>query len=349
LLGAALKRAWPLGLAAAALLLSALLEWLHVSAYQTPGASSFCAVGAKLDCTTPALSRFSVLFGLPVALWGVVGGLALLLAAWIGSAWLVPLALGAALGSLALLGVEIGRVGALCVLCEVVHALSLALAVVAWRSRRALTPIGDREAAALVLLPPLGLLLGLLLFLPPYWRVVGFRGDLPFEQGVTTDGAHWLGAATPTLTLDEYTDYLCPHCRAASDWTLHRLAARPSEIRLVRRQYPLARCSTRAGSCERLRFAYCGDEQGRFWQMDRWLFAHGEDREVEPAKAASDLGLDAARLASCIERPDIYARAARESDVATTRRFAGAPTYVVNGKRVPPETADRFLEHGRPD
>jgi protein-disulfide isomerase len=188
------------------------------------------------------------------------------------------------------------------------------------------------------------------LFLPPYFRTVVWKGDLPFASGLTDDGAPWLGAREPKLTLEEYTDYLCPHCRAATAWTLKRLAARPNDIRLVRRQFPLARCSaTQHGSCERLRLAFCGGEAGRFWQMDRWLFAHGDELKLDHAQAARDLGIDAGRLASCVERPDIYARAERESELAAKRRFLGTPTYVVDGKRIPPETADRYLARGRRD
>jgi uncharacterized membrane protein/protein-disulfide isomerase len=329
--------------------LSALLEYLHVRAYGAPGAASFCSAGPKLDCTSVALSRYAVALGLPLPIWGLLGFAALGLAAGLGSAWLVPLAFGAALASLALLAVELVALHTSCLLCEGVHVVSFALAVVAWRSRRALAPLSDGDDAALVLLPPTGAMLALLLFLPPYWREVSFRGELPFAEGVTADGAHWIGATEPKLTLEEYTDYLCPHCRVASAWTLHRLAARPDDIRVVRRQQPAVRCSTQPGSCDRLRFAYCGEEQGRFWQTDRWLFAHDEALKVDAAAAARELGLDVARFESCVERPETYARAEREAVAAARRRFLGTPTYVVNGKRIPPETVDRFLARGRAD
>ena len=222
------------GLALGGLLLSALLEWLHVKAYGAPGASSFCTVGKRLDCTAVALASSSVVLGLPLPIWGILGFSALGVAAWLGSAWLVPLAFGAALASVALLGVELFDVGALCFLCEAVHAVAFALAVVAWRARRTLAPLADRERAALVLLPPLGGMIALLIFLPPYFRTVTFRGELPFADGVTPEGEPWIGAKNPKLTLEEYTDYRCPHCRTASSWTLHRLAAHPNDIRIVR-------------------------------------------------------------------------------------------------------------------
>jgi uncharacterized membrane protein len=350
LLGAALRRPWLVGLALAGLVLSALLEITHVRAYTAPAATSFCSLGAKLDCTTVALSRFSVFLGLPLPLLGGIGFLAMAIAAWLGSSWLVPLSLGAALASVALLGIELTQIHALCSLCEAVHALSVALAALAWRSRRELAPLGNRDHATLVLLPPLGLALACLGFVPAYYRTVVFKAELPFAEGVTEDLAPWIGARAPKLTLEEYTDYQCPHCRAATAWTLQRLAARPNDVRIVRRQFPMAPCkANQPGSCERLRAAYCAGEAGRFWQMDRWLFAHGDERQIDPARAARDIGVDPSRFASCLERRDIYERAEHESDLAYQRHFTGTPTYVVNGKRIPPETADRWLERGRPD
>jgi hypothetical protein len=291
-----------------------------------------------------------VLLGLPVPIWGALGFLALGVAAWLGSAWLVPLSLAGALASLGLLGVELVALGTLCLLCEAVHAIAIALAVFAWRARSSLTPLGNRDQAALVLLPPAGLMLGLLLFLPPYFRTVVFRGELPFPEGVTEDGAPWIGAREPKLTLEEYTDYTCPHCRAATGWTLHRLADRPRDIRIVRRQLPAARCHTGVpNSCERVRLAYCAGDVGRFWQMDRWLFAHGDQRKLDHSEAARDVGLDPARLEACLEKPETYARAERESDRAAKQRFMGTPTYVVNHRRIASEVADRYLAQGHPD
>jgi uncharacterized membrane protein len=346
-LGAALKRSWLLGLAGAGLALSLVLELLHFRAYQAPGASSFCSVGQQLDCTTVALSHWSVLLGLPVPLWGALGFLAIELAAYHRSAWLVPLSLAAAVASLGLLGLELLAVGSLCLLCEGVHLVAFALAWLAWKDRQGLAPLGDRDTSALVLLPPVGLMLGLLLFVPPYFRSVTWKGEVPFPTGVTSEGYPWIGAKDPKLTVEEFTDYSCSHCRLASAWTLKRLGARPQAIRIVRRQYPRMDC-TQHGSCVLVRMAYCAGEQGRFWQMDRWLFEHGL-RAAKVDVAAKDVGVDAAHLAACMERPDIYEKAEAEATYAVKHKLTLTPSYVVAGKRVKTDAVDRMLERGVPE
>ncbi|HEY6079198.1 MAG TPA: vitamin K epoxide reductase family protein, partial [Polyangiaceae bacterium] len=82
------------------LLLSLWLELVHYRAYTSPSAVSFCSVGAKLDCASVALSRYSVLLGVPLPLWGALGFASLATAAWLRSRWLLPLAALATLASL---------------------------------------------------------------------------------------------------------------------------------------------------------------------------------------------------------------------------------------------------------
>jgi protein-disulfide isomerase len=187
-------------------------------------------------------------------------------------------------------------------------------------------------------------------FVEPYWGSFGWKGPLPFPEGVTEDGAPWIGARDPKLTLDEYTDYGCPHCRAATAWTLRRLAKRPQDIRLVRRQFPLAACRASArGTCQSVRMAHCAAEQQRFWQMDRWLFARGDERTHDVKIAARDVGLDVERFATCTERQDVYEWAEANSRTVAKRHLLGTPTYMVRGKRITPAQADELLARGSAD
>lgn len=55
------------------LLVSGVLQALHVRTYLDPGATSFCAVSGTLDCDAVTLSRFSVFLGVPLPAWGALG------------------------------------------------------------------------------------------------------------------------------------------------------------------------------------------------------------------------------------------------------------------------------------
>ena len=332
--------------AALGFVLSLVLEALHARAYLAPTASSFCAVGEHLDCTTVALSRYSVILGVPVPLWGAAGFLAILGAAQRNARWLLVLSGVAALASLALLVVELVAIGALCLLCEAVHAVSFVLFALAWRARASLSPgFVNRGDLVTVFAPPAAVLLALALFVPRYWGVFGWKGDLPFPQGKTTDGYPWIGATSPTITVHEFTDYRCPHCKAAASRNLMRLTKHPNELRIVRRQFPRMRCPKRANfGCVLIRMAYCAEEQGRFWQADRWLFEHGASAvHVDPDELARDVGLDVGKLRTCLERDDLAVRAAAEAQVGLDRHFSATPVLVVNDRVVPETELDALI------
>lgn len=324
---------WPaLSVAAFGLLLSLGLELVHYRAYAAPTAESFCTVGAKLDCASVALSRFSIFLGVPLPLWGVVAFMALTSAAWLRSRWLLPLAALATLVSLGLLGVELFAIGALCLLCEAIHVACVALVVLAWRQRKvASDTLLERQSWLAVFAPALGTLLALLIFLPPYWGAFGWKGDLPFAQGKTAEGYPWIGAEQPKLVVHEFTDYSCPHCKVASQYMLRKVARHPRELRVVRRQYTRMSCPAgKPASCQLARVAYCAQEQGKFWQADRWLFAHATARDhVDLGAVARDVGLDEPRLRACTVRADVYARAEADAKEARKKRILGTPYYIV--------------------
>jgi uncharacterized membrane protein len=341
-----MKRTPVVVFAALGLALSLALEVLHVRAYLAPAAKAFCAVGERLDCTSVALSRYSVLLGVPVPLWGALGFLAVLVAAIRRSRWLLPLTGAAAVASLGLLAVEIAVIGAVCLLCEGVHLASFVLFGLVWRKRAELSGrFRERDDVAAIVGLPAALFVGFVAFVPSYWSVFGWKGDVPFAHGTTPEGYPWIGAENPTITLHEFTDYRCVHCKAASARTLRRLSEHSRSLRVVRRQFPRMRCPKRPNfGCVLIRMAYCAGEQGKFWQADRWLFEHGTSAvHADPAALARDVGLDARALENCLDRPELALRAAAEAQEGLDRGFSGTPTFVTNGTVVTEAELDRLL------
>lgn len=327
--------------------LSGALEWVHYRAHAQAASSSFCSLGEHLDCASVALSTYSVWLGVPVPLWGLLGFCSIGVAAWRLSSWLVPLALLATLASVGLLLVELLGIGAACLLCEGVHALSLGLLLLGWRAKRVGALAGFRAPDALyALAPAVGVLLALRLFLPPYWGVFGWREVIPYAQGTTPEGDAWLGAAEPKLSVLEFVDYTCPHCKAASARTLRALARHPSELRVVRAYFPRSPCDEQtAANCLPVRVAACAGEQGKFWQADRYLFEHVRwDRELDRTRVADDLMLERERFMACLDRPDVVARAAADWKRARKLRLPGTPYYVVDGKKLSEAEVARLIQ-----
>jgi uncharacterized membrane protein len=326
-------------------LASALLELVHYRAHALAQASSFCSIGERFDCASVALSRYSVWLGVPLPLWGLLGFAAIGVAAWRRSPWLLPLAALATLASLGLLLVELFAVHSVCLLCEVVHAVCAGLLLAAWRARKDEPGAFGASDALYVFAPVSGLLLALALFMPQYWAAFGWRDPVPFAQGTTAEGDAWIGAAEPKLSVIEFVDYSCPHCRVASARSLRALAQHPAELRIVRAFFPRIACDGKAGgNCLPLRAAACAGEQGKFWQADRYLFEHVSwDKELEPVRVAADLELERDRFMACLDRPDVVARAATATKRARKLRLPGTPYYVVAGKKMSEADVDRLI------
>jgi len=338
-------RLLPVVLAAAGLAVSGVLEQVHVKTYLVPSADSFCTIGQTFDCNEVALSRLSVVFGVPMPIWGAAGFLAMLLAAWHRLRLLWPLALLATLASVALLLEELLFVGAVCLLCEAVHVLALALAGVSFWWHRKHGERGNPSTWLAVGGVPAAIVLGTLLFVPPYWAPLTWQGGVPHPHGEDEHGHRWVGAESPALTVEEFVDYGCPHCAVATNLTRRRLAAHGDRLRVIRRHQPRMRCNERNKGCLTLRAAHCAGQQGKFWEMDAWLFTHAPgEAEVDVIEGARTLALDEAMFVLCLTDPATYEWADDQSRAARKLKIDMTPTYRVDGRTVMPKELDALLD-----
>lgn len=318
---------WLLALTVIGLLTSLWLEWQHLQTYLWPNRSSVCDLNEVLDCTQVATSKWAVI-GLPLPIWGTVGFAAMMAAAWRRSRLLVPLSLGSALASLALLALSLLQIGALCLFCELVHLLCFIIAILAWSNRHHLERAYlEAESLNWIVLLPGGIVLGCFLFLPKYWAAFSFRETPPFSAGKTAEGDHWIGSSSPTDTIEEYIDYNCPHCRVATSATLRHLH-QADHLRIVRRIVTRRSCSAGGHACESARAAYCAGEQGKFWQADRWLFTKHEPRKrVKMEELARDLELGEGAFKACLESDAAKAFAERQHASSKARGISKTPSY----------------------
>lgn len=339
------SRPLAVSLALAGLGVSGVLEWVHAKTYLMPSVDSFCTIDQTFDCGQVALSRLSVVLGVPLPLWGVAGFLAMLVAAWQRLRLLWPLAAVATLASVGLLLEELLFVGAVCLLCEAVHVLALLLAIVAWRSHRRHGRPADASAWFGVAGVPAAIVLATAFLVPPYWAPLTWQDDVPHPTGVTDEGHRWVGAEEPILVIEEFVDYGCPHCAIATNLTRRRLARHGDRLRVVRRHQPRMRCNERNKGCLSLRAAHCAGQQGKFWQMDAWLFAHYPGRsDVDVVEGARALALDEPSFVLCLQDPATYQWADDEARAARKLKINVTPTYRVDGRTVTTPELDALLD-----
>ena len=264
-----------IGLLVMGLAASVYLVQEHYVACHDPG-QAICDIDEFVSCSKVALSPYAVFWGLPVAVWGVLGYLAMTAVSLWGyysrGARPAVAALGVLAGFSAVTSLVLGVIsktiiGAVCLFCiatYVVNAVLLvpALLLLVWSGpARAFA-----EAFALVVdargriipaaLVGAGALLLLMWKYPKYWvRVQSHaaeieaevivppaasgKSDPGFTTGVTEDGHHWIGAREPQVVVEEYSDYQCPYCRLAHARLRELTQKYPGVIRLVHRNFPL--------------------------------------------------------------------------------------------------------------
>ena len=349
------RRALKWALGAALLGLGAAAYLVHVHSQAHAGVASFCNINETFNCDKVATSPYSVVLGVPVAVWGVLAyGAAALLAGWglttrrLHATWpaglLLLIGLGAVAGSAALAYVSEFIIGSWCLFCMVswsAAALLLASTWLAVKGQGAAAAVGADLAALSarpaatggVLVAGLALVGGLMAAYPRYWDHAR-----PPPRPVDPVAA----PTTPIQLRDPaegavlFSDYECPFCSNAHQELKVALAARP-DIRVVKRHFPLDQSCNVAvkrvihpDACRLARAAICAEAQGRFEEMDDLLY--GNQQAKRPVEAlAVQLGLDLPRFQACLGAAETERRLQDDIAEAVRVHVKATPTYFVGG------------------
>ena len=147
-----------------------------------------------------------------------------------------------------------------------------------------------------------------------------------------TSRDHVVGRADAPVTLVEYGDYQCPHCRGAHP-IVRRITARYGDaLRFAFRHFPLTEVHPMAGpAAETAEFAAV---QQRFWPMHDALFEH--QPELSPptlAMLAQALGLSPVALGDAL-RSGAFSERVREHFLSGVYSGVnGTPSFFINGRR----------------
>jgi protein-disulfide isomerase len=171
-----------------------------------------------------------------------------------------------------------------------------------------------------------------------------FSGDLmpfgpnlyaiPRKKLMAADGvAH--GPAKPAVTLVEFSDLQCPHCKVAQP-VLEKLAADFPQMRIVFQQYPL---SAHPWAAKAAHYADCAGRMNNdaAWKFIAQIYENqggialpiADEKLKELAKAS---GLDGEKLSACAATPDTEARVKKSMALGDSLGVMGTPTIFVNGR-----------------
>jgi uncharacterized membrane protein/predicted DsbA family dithiol-disulfide isomerase len=351
-------------LSLAGLLISVVLARIHFKVNSEAGFHSFCGRGSTFNCDDVARSPYSIWLGVPMALWGVWGYcLAAAVALWglrarraaLTAACSLPLFTGFVGLSVVLGSISAFRLHALCILCASTYGINLSLFILALvqAANIGFSPVAAaplhafREGAGkpLAILVLLGAtVLGLVALVPSYWpqsgkpRASRLAGS-GLARGEVPGGGHWIGAQKPTLTITEFSDYECPHCRQAHSQLRNIVAKFPDRVRLVHRHFPLDQACNRSierpfhqSACWAAQLAECAGRAGRFWDANDILFELSNSLDTQSTKKiAAELKLDPAALDRCMKGEGL-ADVKNDIEVGIALKLEGTPSFLVDGQ-----------------
>ncbi len=354
------------------------LTRIHYYTHTDPSYKSVCAVNDLVNCETVAQSPFSVFLGAPVSVWGILGYLLMsALGIWgltgkrLHDTWprgvLFSAITVSALASLTLGYISFLRIDSLCIFCTSLYAINLVLlilgVVLAVQSRANPLTLFARDTKAVIGKPVLlialtviggGAVAALIILTPPYWQHPGWI-ELPrLPTGADQNGCHWIGAEDPLVTIVEFSDYQCPHCRKAHKEMRLEAAKYPDEVRLIHHHLPLDQACNEDikkpfhnRACEFSKAAECGAAQEKFWEMNDALFSiqeHVRTADVDVELIAVQLGIDRSTFRDCMAEEGIPDCILSDIERARALNVAGTPTFYIRSQPFPGGLPEGALE-----
>jgi len=353
-------------------LLSALyLTWHYKLFLSGAGDQALCNVSALINCDRVAASSWSRLFGLPLAVWGAGGYLALIVHT---TRVLRRTARGErpltspsdyALSTLLLIApfviglvilpfVSLVHLRALCLGCAVSWIADLGLLIFGVQLLRRVGPARARTAIVRPLWPSVAL--GALLIVPLNWYARPSPPPSPTEAkraleektrpvAETTDLtapdplSPTFGNPGAPITIVYFTDFQCPYCKLQTEALRELLARRPRQVRVIYRHYPLDQsCNLRLTrtahpfACLLAQLAMDAHRRGVFETWAAEVWRAQESLTLERVhEIARRYGLDPARVA---QDREIQRQLAR--DILLAERFGvdSTPTLIINGRLI---------------
>ena len=156
------------------------------------------------------------------------------------------------------------------------------------------------------------------------------RFDANGVKSIPLDGSPSRGPDNAPVTIVEFADFECPYCQRVAPVIDEVYEAHKESVRVVYKFMPLPMHPRGEPSA---RAAIAASDQGKFWEMDRVLFAAaGKLEDTDLDGYAKALGLDMARFHADEAAPATKAQIDADRKVADDLGVKGTPTIYINGR-----------------
>lgn len=158
------------------------------------------------------------------------------------------------------------------------------------------------------------------------------RFDPSQVKTIVTEASPELGALDAVVTVVEWADFQCPHCRTLApvlEDLVHRF---PGQVKFVFKFYPL---SGHPRGEPAARAAVAAQNQGKFWEMHHLLFENQmalEQADLE--KYAKQLALDLPKFKADLVSKETTERVSKDKNQADSLGLQGTPLIYIDGREV---------------
>ncbi|MCB1860308.1 MAG: DsbA family protein [Gammaproteobacteria bacterium] len=152
------------------------------------------------------------------------------------------------------------------------------------------------------------------------------------EVKITTEGFPNKGNPNAKVTIIEFADYQCPHCKSAAS-AINKIVKRyGNDVRVVYMDFPINRSGISRAIAEG---AACADQQGKFWPYHDLAFERQQNLERDSGIGfAKELGIDVDAFKACLESQFPRDRIAKSESEATRLGLKSTPTLFLNGRQL---------------
>jgi thiol-disulfide isomerase/thioredoxin len=157
------------------------------------------------------------------------------------------------------------------------------------------------------------------------------RFRMPRQSRIDISGAPSKGAPAGRVTVVEFVDYECPHCKHAQTLLRQLIEEYPTDVKLYFKHFPL---SSHTNSRLAAEAAVAAAKQGKFWPYNDKIWANSDN--LTPAileKAAKEVGLDVARWRTDMDSELAKGRVQSDRAEGVDLGINGTPSIYINGRK----------------
>jgi protein-disulfide isomerase len=150
------------------------------------------------------------------------------------------------------------------------------------------------------------------------------------RKSIDVADAPMKGNNAARVTLIEFADYECPHCKRAQPVLRQALDEFKNDLRVYFKHYPLPAHPNARLAAEA---AVAAQKQGKFWPYNDGVWEHSES--LTPAvleQIAKDSGLDVEKWRKDLDSDDVRFRVQKDRSDGEALRIQATPTIYLNGR-----------------